>query len=157
VGAVVGAGVAGFSSSASDEPVRIPAASTGGGGPTSVPEVSVEASSTTAASTTSTTPVRPPGEVTVLVANASGVRGAASTLTVEVGSDGYVVLDPVDAVDRSETTVVNFVAGYEREAGALAARLGLPAGSTVPMSLPLPVDDLAGAQIVVVLGSDRAG
>ena len=159
VGAAIGVAVAGFPSSGSDDPVRVVASSEPPARTTSSsPPTTAESSTTTEASTTTTTVLlRPPAELTVLVANASGVRGAAAALTAEVGAAGYVMADPIDATDNSATSVVNFVAGFDMEAGDLAGRLGLPAGSVAPMPDPPPVDDLAGAQLVVVVGTDRAG
>jgi len=159
LGAAIGVGIAGFPSSGSDDAVRVVASSAADSGATSVPRVSAaEASTTTEAPTTTTNVVlRSPAELTVLVANASGVRGAAAALTAEVGAAGYVMADPIDATDNAATSEVNFVAGFDGEAGDLAARLGLPAASVAPMPDPPPVADLAGAQLVVVVGADRAG
>jgi hypothetical protein len=114
------------------------------------------ASDTTAAPDTTAPAPRPPAEVIVMVANASGVQGAAAAQTEAIQGGGYQVVDAANAPEAVETTQVLPVAGFEAEAGVLAVDIGAPEGAVVPMPDPPPVD-LAGANILVLLGPDLAG
>ena len=99
---------------------------------------------------------RPVGEVTVLVANASGVSGAAGTQRDLLAGAGYLTVEPTNAPENLDATQVLAVAGYEADAAALASQIAAPPESVQPMPEPPPVDP-AGAQIVVLLGTDLAG
>jgi LytR cell envelope-related transcriptional attenuator len=133
--------------------------------PSDVAPVVADTTDTTAAgtpgteATTDTTAApapRPPAEVTVLVANTTGVGGAAGGLSENLKGKGYVTAAPTDAQPALQTTQVLFVEGFQAEAQAVAAALGAPAESVVAMPNPAPVPDLAGAQVLVMLGSDLA-
>jgi hypothetical protein len=133
-----------------------------GGGPT--PEEIEAANDTTASSedaaastdTTVAPAARPPGEVVVLVANASGVQGAAANQADAIASGGYQVLPATNAPAEVEATQVLATAGYEADAAALAAAIGAPPESVAAMPEPPPVDP-TGAHVVVLLGPDLAG
>lgn len=105
--------------------------------------------------TTTTEPVRPPGEITVIVANASGVNGAAGNLTATLADAGYLTAPQTDAPERLETTQVLFAPGFDREAAAVAQAIGVAAEAATALPEPPPVE-LAGAQILVLLGPDIA-
>lgn len=107
------------------------------------------------ASTTTTAALRPPAQVKVLVANGSGVNGAAGTTTDELEALGYVTGTPTNA-ERVPATVVYFTAGFEAEAAALAEALGAPVTSVVMMPAVAPVDDLQLSNVLVVVGPDIA-
>ena len=89
--------------------------------------------STASSTTTTTAALREPSEVKVLVANGSGVNGAAGSTTEELEALGYVTGTPADAEQRVPSTVVYFTEGYQREAGALAEAIGAPATAVTPM------------------------
>jgi hypothetical protein len=132
-----------------------------GGGPT--PEEIEAANDTTASSedaaaSTDTTAAaaRPPGEVVVLVANASGVQGAAANQADAIAGGGYQVLPAANAPAEVEATQVLATAGYEADAAALAAAIGAPPESVAAMPEPPPIDP-TGAHVVVMLGPDLAG
>ena len=110
-----------------------------------------------AASDTTAVPVRPQAEVTLIVANASGVQGAASTQTERLAAAAYLTAAAANAPEGMElaTTEILPTAGFEQEAARLATELGLPPESVKPMTDPPPVD-LAGANILVLLGTDIA-
>ncbi len=134
-----------------------------GGGPTPE-EIEAAADDTTgssadpaAGSTDTTAPpaARPPDEVVVLVANASGVQGAAGAQSEAIAAGGYQVLPAANAPEEVEATQVLATAGYEADAAALAAAIGAPAESVTAVPDPPPLD-LTGAQILVMLGPDLA-
>lgn len=101
-------------------------------------------------------PARQPSEVTVLVANASGVSGAASDLTESIAGAGYNTVPGTNAPPETQPdiTQVLHIAGYEQEAAALAVAIGAPNNVTA-MPEPAPVE-LGGAHILVFLGTDLA-
>jgi hypothetical protein len=110
----------------------------------------------TTPATTAAPTARPPAEVTVLVANTTGVAGAAGGLSDNLKGQGYVAATPTDAQPALAATQVLFVEGFELEAQAVAAAIRAPAAAVQPMPDPPPVADLAGAQVLVMLGSDLA-
>jgi hypothetical protein len=99
---------------------------------------------------------RPPSEVVVIVANASGVQGAAALQTEKLQQGGYQTAPAGNAPEgmELEATQVMPTPGFEAEAAALAAGLGKP-DAVVALPDPPPVD-LAGANILVLLGTDLA-
>lgn len=98
---------------------------------------------------------RPVGEVTVLVANASGVSGAAGQQTELIAGAGYVTLEGTNAPELLEATQVLFVPEYEADAAALATAINAPAEAVLAMPDPPPLET-GGAHIVVMLGPDLA-
>jgi len=98
--------------------------------------------------------VRPPGEITVIVLNGSGVQGAAGNMSDQIASAGYQTATP-DNTGSVETTSIRFAEGYEAEAKALAQVVGSSPDATSPLEGDLGVD-LQGAQLVVLLATDLA-
>lgn len=103
-----------------------------------------------------------PAEVPVVVANGSGLEGAAGAVTEQLAGLGY---DPGSAVDvtadAGETlldTVYYITAptSFEAQALKVAADLGLGPDAVMAMPVPPPAEiGLAG--VLVVLGSQPAG
>ena len=105
-----------------------------------------------------TAAARPKGEVKVLVANGSGLRGLAAATSNSLKGLGYATLSPVDATATVEKTSVQFADGWEAEAREVAASLSLPATVvTRATSPPVAPVDLGDAKVVVVLGTDVPG
>lgn len=113
------------------------------------------AEDTDVTTTTTTEAPRPAAEVKVLVANGSGVDGAAGGTTDALEALGYVTGTPANA-ERVPATVVYFTTGFEAEAAALAAAIGAPEDAVTPMPAVAPVDDLQLANVLVHLGPDLA-
>ncbi|MFT3851433.1 MAG: LytR C-terminal domain-containing protein [Ilumatobacteraceae bacterium] len=93
---------------------------------------------------------------TVLVVNGSGVAGLGGSLTKALAADGYVVRPPTDATGPVAESVA-----YVREAAPAAAVALLPAvGRREQLNAQrIPVvasDDVAEADVIVVLGADLA-
>jgi hypothetical protein len=102
-------------------------------------------------STTTTSGVRPPGEVTVLVLNASGRAKQAGPMSERLQVVGYRTLEPGNASVRRESSVL-CRAGFEREGTALEAATGLSAQvGELPADSGLP--GAGEADCVVVIGS----
>lgn len=110
-----------------------------------------KATGTTAAKT-----ARPPSQVTVVVANASGVKGAAAKQTNTLKAAGYKTGTPGNGPKGLSLTQTQVLAapGYEAEARNLATLLGKP-NAMKPLGNPPPVP-LNGANILILLGADLA-
>ena len=112
---------------------------------------------TTAPVVTSTTrAARAPGDVTVLVANGTDVRGLAGLTANARKGIGDNTLSPSDTSRPVDVTKVQFSPGFEAEGRAVATSLQLPptAVEAATPANPPPVADTLGANVVVVLGAD---
>ena len=106
--------------------------------------------------TTAAAVARDPAQVTILVANGSGVRGAAGRVADTLKGSNYVTVEPTNTKTPAEASVVYFTPGYEADATAIANLLTpVPGVSALPAELP--IDDLAAANILVVVAADLAG
>lgn len=112
------------------------------------PSLDAEASSTTTAAE------RSPSAVTVLVANAAGVSGAASKVADALEASGYTIVDTANAPSTS-TDQVFYSGDLEAEATALAESLGLDASVVSAMPEPPPLDTL-DADVLVMVGPNLA-
>lgn len=119
-----------------------------------------------AASSGSTTTTRPPASTTttiarasvhVLVANGTPVPEGATDYTDELQSQGWATLPPADTSSPvSGASTVYYAAGKQADAGALASALGLKSTAVQPLSSSVPVANVSGADVVLVLGPDLA-
>lgn len=109
------------------------------------------------APTTTTTAAanRPPGSVTVLVANGSGVSGAATRVSATVTAGGFQTSEPANA-ESVQRSVSYFAPGFEAEARAVAA-LFTPPPDVQALPDPPPVPNLRAASVVLVIAEDLAG
>jgi len=108
---------------------------------------------------TGSTVVQPhdPAQVKVLVLNGSGKSGIAKAGADLLKAANYTTLEPGNAHGSTVTTsVVYFVPGYDADAAAVTAKLGLPASAAQPLPTPPPteVGDPKDAHIIVVVGTD---
>jgi hypothetical protein len=108
-----------------------------------------------ATATTAPPVTRPASEISVLVANASGVQGAAGDLTDSIANGGYVTTEPANAPAEVPATQVFFAPGFDADAVALADQIGVPAAQVAPLADPPPLD-VGTAQILILLGPDLA-
>jgi hypothetical protein len=122
------------------------AKSSGGKTPTTTPSVT----------TTTTTPARPASAVKVLVANGSSVRGLAGLTATKLHTAGYNTLAVVNATQQVTASLVYFQPGYQKEAAAVAATLGVAPTAVQPTPSPPPVTNLSTANVLVVAGPDLA-
>jgi hypothetical protein len=109
----------------------------------------------TATTATTVVAAHNPAEVTVLVANGASIAGLASKISDELKAANFVVAEPTNTKAPAAESAVFYVAGYEADAAAIASLL-TPAPKTAPLPDPPPVDDLAGAQVLVVAAADLA-
>jgi hypothetical protein len=127
--------------------------------PTTLPVGSTTTTSGVANTTTSVAAARPPAQVKVLVANGTTVKGRAGFVSQIARRAGFNTLQPADIakVDKPvHKSAVYYRAGYEAEAKAVAAALGLPPTAVLPIPATLPVaSQLApSANVIVVIGTD---
>jgi LytR cell envelope-related transcriptional attenuator len=115
-----------------------------------------KSATTTTGTTAAKAQARPPAQVTVLVANASGVGGAAAKQTDKLKTAGYKTGSPANAPAGLDLAVTQVMAmpGFEADATKLATDLGKP-NAVKPMASPPPVN-MAGANVLVLLGTDLA-
>lgn len=99
---------------------------------------------------------RPPAEVKVLVANGSGVNGAASRWSEQLQARGYNVLSATDTREPATAPAIFYAEGFQAEANVLAGELGLPSSAVQPVPTPSPVDDTREANLLVVLDESLA-
>lgn len=130
--------------------------------PTTLPPTTSTSTTTTLPPTTTTIdPIVTEGGV-VLVANAAAVPGAGAKLTKTLGDLGFVTRDPVNAAGADETLTISRVY-YLPAARAVAFSISYLMGDIpiLPMPTPPPIvgalDNLADANVLVMLGSDLAG
>ena len=110
---------------------------------------------TTPGSSTTLAAAHDPASVTVLVANGAGINGLASKIGDKLKAANYVTAEPGNTKAPADESAVYYTPGYEADANAIAALL-TPAPKVAPLPEPPPVDDLKGAQVVVVAAADLA-
>jgi hypothetical protein len=95
-----------------------------------------------------------PGNVTVAVLNGTTVPGLAATLGDQVGAAGFRVGTVWNFTDNQlAESVVQYAPGHEREAAAVARKVGISQREPINSS----TRDLAGdATVVVIVGADKA-
>lgn len=96
----------------------------------------------------------------VIVANSSGVQGAAGQMTTALQAQQFVVAQPVNAdpaVGKLSTTVVYYVPGFESQATLVADVLGGVQILPVPVPPPIEGGSLGESVVLVMLGTDLAG
>ena len=127
-----------------------------GGGTTVAPTSTVAAS---------TLPSIPRTNIKIVVANASGVSGAAGKMGDKLAALGYTVSKRTKANGAvvkqvQASTTVYFIEGAQTQASLVAQSLAV--GTAVPKTLLMPEPapilkaDLGEAQVVVLLGLDLA-
>lgn len=138
----------------------------GGSGPparTAGSQAPSTTSPTTAAAPSTTTTLVPPSEVKVQVLNGLLTGSLASQWSQKLKSNpGYTTLPPDNATSKVTASAIYILTpGYQAEANALAAAVGLPASAvntTVPppASAPIPASERTSANLVLVIGPELA-
>jgi hypothetical protein len=101
---------------------------------------------------------RPPEQVAVLVANGSGTRGAAGTVSDKLKAVNFNTLDPANATATPNSRVY-YRPGYDEDAKAVAGTIGATPDLVQPVPDPVGVDASAAprteqANVIVIIGSD---
>lgn len=103
-----------------------------------------------------------PANVPVVVANGSGVEGAAGAVTEQLSALGYNPGAAVDVSPDAGETLLDTVyyvtapTSFEAQALKVAEDLGLGPDAVMPIPTPPPAD-IGLAAVLVVLGSQPAG
>jgi hypothetical protein len=139
--------------------VLLQSVDTGRGSGTTEVRTDVAEEVTTTAVPRSTTTTRPTSAVKVLVANGTTTNGVAANAQRAVAQAGYNALAAADATAAAKSarrnTIVYYAAGFDSDARMIANLLGMtPAPPVAPMPAPLPVSDLKGANVLVLIGPD---
>ncbi|HCV34106.1 MAG TPA: hypothetical protein DGF10_05510 [Acidimicrobiaceae bacterium] len=144
-----------------------PAGNTGSNdaGSTDVTPTTAAATPTTALTTTTAPPMpeptHAPNEVKVLVANGSGVSGAAGRVTDMLSPLGWAMESPANA-DKTSVSGIYYKNRYARDARVIQEHFGeapsiieqFPAGG---LAVPANAEErVANADIIIILGSDLA-
>ena len=119
-------------------------------------EAQESAAAVPAVVTPATLAVRSPSEVKVLVTNGTTTSGVAAKINSRLQPIGYQLGTPGNTTTASAQSTVQYVAGYEAEAQAVASSLGLASSAVIPMATPAPVADIQAANVIVVIGSELA-
>ncbi len=113
------------------------------------------------ASTTTSTPLRDPKDVKVVVANATATKGGSQKVIDALKPACYSVQVAVDATakvkaEKRLTTTVYSTPGYEREAGKMTIQLGLQttANAALPPEPPIPAKGVPAYNVLVLVGQD---
>lgn len=113
------------------------------------------------ASTTTSTPLRDPKDIKVLVANATATSGGSKKVIDALKPACYAVQVAVDATakvkaEKRGTTTVYSTPGYEREAAQITTRLGLQttANAALPPEPPVPKTGVPSYNVLVLVGTD---
>ncbi|MGI9578903.1 MAG: LytR C-terminal domain-containing protein [Microthrixaceae bacterium] len=106
--------------------------------------------------TTTSAPVTvAPSEVAVVAANGAGISGLAGETATFLATQGYNNTSATDAVTDTAQTVVYYVDGFQPNAAAIAATLGIPASQVQPLPAePVASEQPDGTAVVVVIGPD---
>jgi hypothetical protein len=125
------------------------------GGDTKVTTAETVKGSTSTSTTLAVAKAHDPAEVTILVANGSGKAGVAAKIAALLKGSNFVLKESTNTKTPASASVVYFAPGYEADAKAVAALL-TPKPTTQPLPNPLPVKDLVGAKVLVVVAADHA-
>jgi hypothetical protein len=153
--AAVGIGVAVITANLRHKAQRISTPPT-----TTLPTTTLVPTSTVSTTVTSTIPPTtiPPAHtksaVTVIVVNAGILPVKAAMLSTTLRQAGYSPFRPVsDDVDRPPVSVTVYAPGYEGDAVAIGAAVGI--GPIAPEGdSPIPISFARGAEVMVVIGGD---
>ncbi|MDQ6614836.1 MAG: LytR C-terminal domain-containing protein [Actinomycetota bacterium] len=106
--------------------------------------------------TTGGTSLRAPQDIKVLVANGTTTPGLAGKISNTLHAKGYNTLASTNSTEKPAGTIVYFQPSYSADAAALAGKLNLPPSAVQAMPQPPPVQNLNGANILVIVGPDLA-
>jgi hypothetical protein len=97
------------------------------------------------------------GELVVVVANGSGINGAAATNVVRLEALGYADLQALNGTEQFEFTIIYYADGFEDAALRLADDLDVIPDFVAPLAdAPVVVDLPADVQLLTYIGVDRA-
>jgi LytR cell envelope-related transcriptional attenuator len=95
-------------------------------------------------------------KVSVLVANASGVSGAAAAVASELQPAGWDLAAPVNASAKVPVSTIYYLAGHQQAAIEIAQALKVPAALVQPYTTAAPISSIGASEVLVVVGPDLA-
>jgi hypothetical protein len=107
------------------------------------------------ASTTTSTVAH--SSVKILVANGTQAPNAGGHFSQQLQQQGWSVSAPQNATSAASTTTIYYAPSKQPAAALVASELGVPTTAVQPLTAAIPVANVAGLDIVVVLGPDLAG
>ena len=122
--------------------------------------------STASPSTTTSTPLHPAttttstvahSSVKVLVANGTQEPNAGAHFTQQLQLQGWSVSPPQNSTSAASATTIYYAPAQQPAAALVASELGVPTTALQPLTAAVPVANVAGLDLVVVLGPDLAG
>jgi hypothetical protein len=94
--------------------------------------------------------------VRVLVANGTQAPNAAGHFTQQLQQQGWNVLVPKNTTSAASSTTIYYAPSQQQAATQIASELGVPMTAVQSLSAAVPVANLAGLDVVVVIGPDLA-
>ena len=116
-------------------------------------------------SSTTTTPLHPASTTTstvahstvkILVANGTQEPNAGAHFSQLLQQQGWSVSVPVNTTSAASTTTIYYIPSEQPAAALVASALGVPATAVQPLTASTPVANVAGLDVVVVIGPDLA-
>ena len=103
-------------------------------------------------------PPRPSrANVKVLVANGTQQPNTAAHFTQQLQQQGWNLGTPTNSSSPAAATTVYYGVFWQQSATQIATELGVPATAVKPLTPAVPVPNVTGYYVVVVIGSDLAG
>ena len=121
---------------------------------------------TASTSSTTTTSLHPVSTTTstvahssvkILVANGTQEPNAGAHFAQQLQQQGWSVSVPQNTTSAASTTTIYYALSQQPAAALVASELGVPITAVQPLTPAVPVANVAGLDIVVVLGPDLAG
>jgi hypothetical protein len=121
---------------------------------------------TASSSSTTTTSLHPVSTTTstvahstvkILVANGTQEPNAGAHFAQQLQLQGWSVSAPQNATSAASTTAIYFAPSQQAAATLVASALGVPSTAVQPLTAAIPVANVTGIDIVVVVGPDLAG
>lgn len=156
-GLIIGRGLSNDSSSASGS--NSGGSSNGSTATTKKPGKNDPTTTTLALPTTTTQPPVVLGNFTAIVLNGNGIPGTAGARTGELAALGVKTVKAADATVKNYETSAIYALSADSEAAAkaVATKSGITYGGIYPTATPpAPVEKLANATIILLLGKDVA-
>jgi LytR cell envelope-related transcriptional attenuator len=95
--------------------------------------------------------------VKVLVANGTQEPNAGAHFAQQLQQQGWNVSVPQNTTTAASTTTIYYAPSQQPAATLVASELGVPVSAVQPLTGTVPVANVAGLDVVVVLGPDLAG
>jgi LytR cell envelope-related transcriptional attenuator len=95
--------------------------------------------------------------VKVLVANGTKEPNAGAHFTQQLQQGGWSVSTPENTTAAASATSIYYAPSQQQAAAQVASAIGAPTAAVQPLSAAVPVANVTGVDVVVVIGPDLAG